>query len=51
MRLIARGTIEEQILACADRKMRLDHAVSTGDPNASADGPLASGGGAGQGER
>ena len=31
IRLVAVGTVEEQILACADRKLRLDKAVSTGD--------------------
>ena len=38
IRLVAKGTIEEQILACADRKLRLDQAVSTGDANASVEG-------------
>ena len=38
IRLVAEGTIEEQILACAERKLRLDQAVSNGDAAASVEG-------------
>lgn len=40
IRLVAEGTIEEQILACAERKLRLDQAVSNGDATASVEGTV-----------